>query len=1092
MLKEILWYIEPGRYSGITKELGGALRSYAEGKANGAEESRLCPLREDARLLFESHSERCGIGRGFINIDSEFFDGAELDEAASGGYIKRIISGYGRQRVLWTYMGTTGAMTAVSKTAMADRGQRYEDLLPAECKESGKKHKPPYIGKGEPLVYMYADGKASSEYDHERAKLRFDRLECSSGLDWEKGYDPNGSVKKDGWHGTYDHTGTWVKSEGDAPATPLPTVGMMPAAIELIRTDDGIILNDPDLLLLSPPLIVYATELGEPYGNLELDRAKTLAAIAKALEAMRMPAVTAVATREPLNKEKLAAYKETLGSLASPVLEASRTGEAQSAKAAVTAEAEAVAAETAGVGLGRRLALATAAGMTGSEAVASVAGGKAAMPLSVRNKGDHAALGLSAGEAEELCAIHVSQENEAAFDAALCNLYAAWPLYEGGAGKAETASLVAEYLESGKPASVGEPVTLAGQTTIGGILEGGSAYDSGSARMHSSGIPGVFAEPEPVDFYDTEATSKHLKALERRRVLPKSGAAAALAALKDMPQAEAGQKAAFNRSLTRALGHYKAVSVSTGLPIAELVGLAAAHAGIGKPADTSVLGKKVFFEVPVGELVEEAGKGNMQKREVRLADEDPAVPSPGVVTIGGVQGTALSSAWLPKEKLEREYGLSAKEASKAEAFFSHAKITDEEGEMPAFLSAALHADKPATAAAFKRSALKALEAHDAVAYNMASDEGIGAFYESGGSGAKSIAPAEIRELLAQAAPVAPIPPASAYAKLDPVYMAAPSAAVRTRRLSAKGAQGKARLAGACSSDAEAAALLTAVAAATSSSSTDGTLSSVLPMSSAAADMGAEPFEGRTSSAPVAAGKAAGMPGGGVRTAPLALASANTATGSALFTAAEPNALDAAALHGGGDTASLAARSPAGAVAGESLLVPAASGNPAAANIYYGHPVLAASSAELPYAASKPAALLAGRSISSVAASDAPFTEPTVATPPLSKLHAGGAPASMPQAGTEDVSAPPAQKAASAEFERLRKVEANFKNDKADLAKQKQPALARSETHDVGHAGGSGERSGISVKSIPLATDMVLQMIRQSLRGKFNSSGKPRR
>jgi hypothetical protein len=44
-----------------------------------------------------------------------------------------------------------------------------------------------------------------------------------------------------------------------------------------------------------------------------------------------------------------------------------------------------------------------------------------------------------------------------------------------------------------------------------------------------------------------------------------------------------------------------------------------------------------------------------------------------------------------------------------------------------------------------------------------------------------------------------------------------------------------------------------------------------------------------------------------------------------------------------------------------------------------------------------------------------------------------------------------RQARDTEQERLRKIEANYEKDKAVLAKEKQPALARSESHDVGHA-----------------------------------------
>jgi hypothetical protein len=45
--------------------------------------------------------------------------------------------------------------------------------------------------------------------------MRFDRLEDKSGVDWKAGYDPNGSIKKNGWHGEFDHSGIWVMVDDD-------------------------------------------------------------------------------------------------------------------------------------------------------------------------------------------------------------------------------------------------------------------------------------------------------------------------------------------------------------------------------------------------------------------------------------------------------------------------------------------------------------------------------------------------------------------------------------------------------------------------------------------------------------------------------------------------------------------------------------------------------------------------------------------------------------------------------------------------------------------------------------------------------------
>jgi hypothetical protein len=44
----------------------------------------------------------------------------------------------------------------------------------------------------------------------------------------------------------------------------------------------------------------------------------------------------------------------------------------------------------------------------------------------------------------------------------------------------------------------------------------------------------------------------------------------------------------------------------------------------------------------------------------------------------------------------------------------------------------------------------------------------------------------------------------------------------------------------------------------------------------------------------------------------------------------------------------------------------------------------------------------------------------------------------------------------AELERLRRIEANYERDKAAMSREKAPALARSESHEVGHAEGEEE------------------------------------
>jgi len=54
--------------------------------------------------------------------------------------------------------------------------------------------------------------------------------------------------------------------------------------------------------------------------------------------------------------------------------------------------------------------------------------------------------------------------------------------------------------------------------------------------------------------------------------------------------------------------------------------------------------------------------------------------------------------------------------------------------------------------------------------------------------------------------------------------------------------------------------------------------------------------------------------------------------------------------------------------------------------------------------------------------------------------------------SDPMSKAPERTPRDAELGRLRKIEANYEKDKASLTKQKQPALTRSESHEVGHAG----------------------------------------
>ena len=739
MLKELSWYLEDNRFTNLVTELDGSLKRYEAAKRENMAEESLTKLREESRLLFEDHCVRSGMreeGKSFINIDAEFFSGDALDQEAADAFIKNIIKGHCYQKVLWTYMGTTGLMTVISKDEMAKQGLRYEDYLPIEYKKKNPPKKPmaDLIDKNTELFYMYADGTISKEYYPEKAKIRFDRLTDKSGIDWKKGYDPNGEIKKDGWHGEFDHSGTWVRVEENK-ATGIGSVEREPLTVEVIKSGDAAILYDPGMRLLSSPLLMYMTEKGEAYGNLEMDLDKTIAEIREAVKKLGAASIRAICGIAPNQADKLEAYKEVLKDLAAKELSVADSKAVNVIREENERKARELEAEGKGVGLERKLYEAGKQGARGGALMAAAVSGKATGPLSPRNKADGAALGLSEEEIKEISALPIREGAERLYDTVLSNLYASWALYEGsGLGKGEAARMVKEHIEgSGSWRS-----TVAAITSLGDIIRGGMETVGGGVTRYTSCIPGVFSKDEAVDFYEEEAKEKYVKSLERKKALPKGGAEAALAALKTLPIASGEKKAELSRGLSRALGQYKAIAMSAGMPILELI--ETVKATVIKGENPAALGKKIYYELSADGLIKEAGKENLQRKETRLDEERKGA----AVVIGGASGKALDEVLLP-QKLKKEYGLSEEEAEKAKGFLHSVRLASPV--IPLYIAEALSVKKASTAKELQKSILGAIERNGEASYNLGSEEGIKAYLESSRAKENKLTRKDIEELL---------------------------------------------------------------------------------------------------------------------------------------------------------------------------------------------------------------------------------------------------------------------------------------------------------------------------------------------------------
>lgn len=773
MVKEIAWYLESGRFGNMAEEMETSLRDYEAAKRAGAGEEGLEPLREQARALFEGHCVRSGMREKetpFINIDAEFFNGNTLDEAAMDGFIKNVIKGHCFQKVLWTYMGTTGCFTAVSRAEMAKAGLRYEDYLPLEYRDALRAKKP-FEGKAgtdTELFYMYGDGTVSREYKPEKAKINFNALEDKSGVDWKAGYDPNGGVKRDGWHGEFDYGGSWVRVDergGENRAGSFPGA----VSIELIRNGDSAVLYDPGMLLLSPPVMMYLTDGGERYGDLAMDKEGTVVRIRETLEKMgigKIGAVFGIAGDKP---ELLSSYQTLLGDMALPEL---RIADGRSVREIREGHAKA-AAETAAEGYGtaleRRLRAAGKYGADSSSILSAVSSGIAAVPLSPRKMSDGLALGLSEDEINAINSIHINGGREREYDAVLSNLFASWAHYESGLSRAEAARLAGEYLENGALREGGEPRVIAAQASLGEIIGGGREAEKDGVRTFVSGIPGVFRGPDAVDFYDGKAGEKYLKSLEKKKILPRGGAASALAALGTLPEAGGEKKAGLNRALTRAFGQYKAIAASIGMPLKELVEAVKASAGFGEISNGAALKRKIYYEIPAESLIEEAGKENLQTKEVSLEGE--AARYGGSVVVGGVRGPALDEVLFTREKLLAG-GFSAGEADKALPFLHGVRLASPNPVIPSLLLEALKGGSVKTAGELRRSVLGALEADGSASYNLSSGEGLRAYFESGRAAGSKVGRKDIQALLGESVTprYAPVP-FSAVSKVEPAYKA---------------------------------------------------------------------------------------------------------------------------------------------------------------------------------------------------------------------------------------------------------------------------------------------------------------------------------
>ena len=217
------------------------------------------------------------------------------------------------QQMLWSFAGTTGAMTVLTEKHLESLGRDLAGLKPAGMRRSRKKASRPDRESGCVRLYLYGDGTASETYHGDKARLRFDRMKDSGGFDWQREkYDPNYRVDRRGWFGALSEEGDWVMvdeqtgQEAGISAEP----GKNNESIQLIYTLDGPLLIDTALLLGKEEEAYYYTLEGELYGAVKNDPASSWKNVETAL-AGRNP--VGVVLPEGTGKDIQKIYREKLG-----------------------------------------------------------------------------------------------------------------------------------------------------------------------------------------------------------------------------------------------------------------------------------------------------------------------------------------------------------------------------------------------------------------------------------------------------------------------------------------------------------------------------------------------------------------------------------------------------------------------------------------------------------------------------------------------------------------------------------------------------------------------------------------------------------
>ena len=593
MIGEVFNYISEGFYQKKDDEVVQAFDSYEKGLQEDNPS-----LQNEARRTLEYQLVSSGQMEeesAFINPD-EFFPNGQRDQDRIDDFRRTMTMHHSGQQVLWTFAGTTGSMSVLTEKHLESMGRSLDDLKPAALVRSEKRKKTPQTGKNTTRLYLYGDGTASSEYSKKKAKVRFDRMQDSSGFNWNlNAYDPNYQVRKQGWTGAFDKEGEWVRLETEAHGED-EGISVTPASrkkeITLIHTLDGPLVYDAALLLASEEEEYYYSMDGELYGGVKNDPEETLKKLQAELKgseprALVLPEATPEETKQ-LYREKLGPdvmiYAEGSPEVDKIIEEDSST---RTELAAVSMSLAAVT-RLQRRGLSRKAAVKALAG----------AGETVEVPLNPFNQEDRKELASDLSpKAAAWLDTKAEQLTEDELTQAIPYIAGALPLL---AAAALTSGLEEdEVLEEALTASKQEEpskATMTGRLTLGELASGSHPWKSTESRTYD-----FFNETEL-----TEATSA--TGLSEGEAASVKEAASQL----NIPPVD---RKVFNRMMSAALAEYRSIQMSTGMTAGDLV-RSVDSISMSRPDGKRIASKQVHFEAPLHEVLTAAAASTSSSKSI--------------------------------------------------------------------------------------------------------------------------------------------------------------------------------------------------------------------------------------------------------------------------------------------------------------------------------------------------------------------------------------------------------------------------------------------------------------------------------------------